>query len=113
MVADEAAAAAETEVALAASTNLFCGNLDPNVDEEMLCALFMPFGEVLTIKILWPPAQLDIEPGAVPPGAKPYRSPSVRLPRRSLRARMLASWRVWQRNYRRLTDPRPRLACPS
>ena len=92
MVADEALAAAETEAALAISTNLFCGNLDPNVDEEMLCALFMPFGEVLTIKILWPPAQVGLGlPGMAPhplsaahnpygavSAPAPYRSPSRR-----------------------------------
>jgi U2-associated protein SR140 len=35
-------------------TNLYVGNLDPEVTEEMLVKAFCRYGEVESVKIMWP-----------------------------------------------------------
>lgn len=36
------------------TTNLYLSNLSPLVTEELLCEIFGKFGEINSIKILWP-----------------------------------------------------------
>ncbi|KAJ3093012.1 U2 snRNP-associated SURP domain-containing protein [Quaeritorhiza haematococci] len=39
------------------TTNLYVGNLNPVVNEEMLCKEFGAFGDIASIKIMWPRTQ--------------------------------------------------------
>ena len=36
------------------STNLYIGNINPNITEERLYQLFSKYGEINSIKIMWP-----------------------------------------------------------
>jgi RNA recognition motif-containing protein len=36
------------------TTNLYLSNLSPHVTEELLCEIFGKFGEINSIKIMWP-----------------------------------------------------------
>ena len=38
----------------ASTTNLYLSNLSPIVTEELLCEIFGKFGEINSIKIMWP-----------------------------------------------------------
>jgi U2-associated protein SR140 len=39
---------------LHSTTSIFIGNLDPSVTEEMLTDLFRQFGDLYSVKIMWP-----------------------------------------------------------
>lgn len=42
-----------------ATTNLYLSNLSPLVTEELLCEIFGKFGEINSIKIMWPRSDED------------------------------------------------------
>ncbi|KAG0346382.1 hypothetical protein BG004_001846 [Podila humilis] len=43
------------------TTNLYIGNINPNVNEEQLCMEFAKYGPIASIKIMWPRTQEEID----------------------------------------------------
>jgi len=39
------------------TTNLYIGNINPMVNEEMLCQKFAQYGPIASVKIMWPRTQ--------------------------------------------------------
>ncbi|KAI9140589.1 hypothetical protein BKA69DRAFT_497249 [Paraphysoderma sedebokerense] len=45
------------------TTNLYVGNLNPNTSEELLCQYFGQYGDIASIKIMWPRTQEERDRG--------------------------------------------------
>ena len=41
------------------TTNLYCGNLSPEMSEERLVREFGKFGDIASVKIMWPRSEVD------------------------------------------------------